>query len=200
MRSLSIVQVCIHLPYICQTVNYNNFPGALNGLGLLLCVNYRGFYTVCFVHWRRINGPRQYAMTAKVFYRSWESIESRWYGNLSSLVAPSSGPKFLHFHAVFRKNWPNKRLAPLSGVRASSREMLDPPLTNTLAFNFCGIFLTYSWRHYQLCPVKMLTTRSSPSKLTSHGHPRKPNLNKGGSHKYLIRQVLLHVFGFDFFL
>ena len=26
--------------------------------------------------------------------------------------APPSGPKFLHFHAVFGKNWPNNRLAP----------------------------------------------------------------------------------------
>ena len=25
---------------------------------------------------------------------------------------PPSGPKFLHFHAVFGKNWPNNRLAP----------------------------------------------------------------------------------------
>ena len=25
---------------------------------------------------------------------------------------PPSGPKFLHFHAVFGKNWPNNRLVP----------------------------------------------------------------------------------------
>ena len=29
----------------------------------------------------------------------------------ASLVSPS-GPKFLHFHAVFGKNWSNDRLAP----------------------------------------------------------------------------------------
>ena len=28
---------------------------------------------------------------------------------------PTSGPKFLYFHAVFGKNWPNNRLAPLWG-------------------------------------------------------------------------------------
>ena len=34
---------------------------------------------------------------------------------------PPSGPKFLHIHAVFRKNWPNNRLAPPSfGVSAPS--------------------------------------------------------------------------------
>ena len=30
------------------------------------------------------------------------------------------GPKFLHFHAVFGKNWPNNRLAPPFGVSAPS--------------------------------------------------------------------------------
>ena len=30
------------------------------------------------------------------------------------------GPKFLHFHAVFGKNWPNNRLAPPLGVSAPS--------------------------------------------------------------------------------
>ena len=33
----------------------------------------------------------------------------------------SAGPKFLHFHAVFGKNWPNNRLAPNPfGVSAPS--------------------------------------------------------------------------------
>ena len=31
-----------------------------------------------------------------------------------------SGPKFLHFHAVFGKNWPNNRLAPPFGLSAPS--------------------------------------------------------------------------------
>ena len=30
------------------------------------------------------------------------------------------GPKFLHFHAVFGKNWPNNRLAPPPGLGAPS--------------------------------------------------------------------------------
>ena len=33
---------------------------------------------------------------------------------------PPPGPKFLHFHAVFGKNWPNNRLAPPFGVSAPS--------------------------------------------------------------------------------
>ena len=38
--------------------------------------------------------------------------------------APPFGPKFLHFHAVFGKNWPNNRLAPpLLGLA-------PPPLRN----------------------------------------------------------------------
>ena len=36
-------------------------------------------------------------------------------------VTPS-GPKFLHFHAVFGKNWPKNRLAPPSGVGTPSSE------------------------------------------------------------------------------
>ena len=36
---------------------------------------------------------------------------------------PPSGPKFLHFHAVFGKNWPNNRLAPPLGLA-------PPPLEN----------------------------------------------------------------------
>ena len=61
---------------------------------------------------------------------STSSINSHFIGILSVLIAvadlrggargtraPPSGPKFLHFHAVFGKNWPNNRLAapPLWG-------------------------------------------------------------------------------------
>ena len=43
---------------------------------------------------------------------------------------PPSGPKFLHFHAFFGKNWPNNRLAPppLLAWRPLLWEILDPPL------------------------------------------------------------------------
>ena len=34
--------------------------------------------------------------------------------------APPCGPKFLHFHAVSGKNWPNNRLAPPFGVSTPS--------------------------------------------------------------------------------
>ena len=33
-------------------------------------------------------------------------------GGTQGTRAPPSGPKFLHFHAVFTKNWPNNELAP----------------------------------------------------------------------------------------
>ena len=33
-------------------------------------------------------------------------------GGREGRALPPSGPKFLHFHAVFRKNWPDNRLAP----------------------------------------------------------------------------------------
>ena len=39
------------------------------------------------------------------------------------------GPKFLHFHAVFGKNWSNNRLAPHQGLVASLWEILNPSLT-----------------------------------------------------------------------
>ena len=35
-------------------------------------------------------------------------------------VAPPPGPRFLHFHAVFGKNWPNNKLPLPSGVGAPS--------------------------------------------------------------------------------
>ena len=38
--------------------------------------------------------------------------------------APPSSPKFLHFHAVFGKNWPNNRLAP------PPLGLAPPPLEN----------------------------------------------------------------------
>ena len=38
------------------------------------------------------------------------------------------GPKFLHFHAVFGKNWSNSKLALPSGVGVPIWEILDPPL------------------------------------------------------------------------
>ena len=42
---------------------------------------------------------------------------------------PPSGPKFLHIHAVFGKNWPNNRLAsPLWGWHPILRGILDQPL------------------------------------------------------------------------
>ena len=40
------------------------------------------------------------------------------------------GSKFFQFHAVFRKFWQNRMLAPLPGELAPPpREILDPPLT-----------------------------------------------------------------------
>ena len=43
--------------------------------------------------------------------------------------APPPGLKFLHFHAVFGKNWPNNRLAPPPWAwRPLLWEILDPPL------------------------------------------------------------------------
>ena len=44
---------------------------------------------------------------------------------------PPSGPKFLHFHAVFGENWPNNRLAhsPL-GLAHVSLGLMHPPLGN----------------------------------------------------------------------
>ena len=39
-------------------------------------------------------------------------------------ACPPSGPKFLHFHAVFGKNWPNNRLA------CPSLGLMPPPLIN----------------------------------------------------------------------
>ena len=33
-------------------------------------------------------------------------------GREGRVPPPTSGPKFLHFHAVFGKDWPNNRLAP----------------------------------------------------------------------------------------
>ena len=44
-------------------------------------------------------------------------------GRAQGTHAPCPGPKFLHFHAVFRKNWPNNRLAPHLGLA-------PPPLEN----------------------------------------------------------------------
>ena len=44
-------------------------------------------------------------------------------GGCEGCVPPPSGPKFLHFHAVFGKNWPNNRLAPPPGLA-------PPPLGN----------------------------------------------------------------------
>ena len=42
---------------------------------------------------------------------------------------PPLGPKFLYFHAVFGKNWPNNRLAPFLGSwRSILGEILDLPL------------------------------------------------------------------------
>ena len=49
--------------------------------------------------------------------------------------APPSGLKFLHFHAVFGKNWPNNRLAPpLWTWRPLLWEILDPPLLTDIYF------------------------------------------------------------------
>ena len=47
--------------------------------------------------------------------------------------APTSGPKFLHFHAVFRKNWSNNRLAPPPPLG-----LAHPPLENPRSATVCG--------------------------------------------------------------
>ena len=50
-------------------------------------------------------------------------------GGPPGMCAPSSGPKFLYFHAVFKKNWLNSRLAnPLRGWHTPLWEIPDPPL------------------------------------------------------------------------
>ena len=56
---------------------------------------------------------------------------------------PPSGPKFLHFHAVYRKNWSNNRLAPPSGVGGPLWEILDPSL-DAFAICFCNVSETRS--------------------------------------------------------
>ena len=45
---------------------------------------------------------------------------------------PPPQPKFLHFHAVFGKNWSNSILASPSRVGTPLREIMDPPLV-------CGV-------------------------------------------------------------
>ena len=75
VRSVCIVQVYIHLPYIYQTVNYNNFPPeAVNGLGLSLCVNYRGCLCGLFRALPQNKWTSSICNDSKVFYRSWESV------------------------------------------------------------------------------------------------------------------------------
>ena len=56
---------------------------------------------------------------------------SKWGGDArDGHPPPPTDPKFLHFHAVFRKTWPNNRLAPppLWGWRRLLWEILDPRL------------------------------------------------------------------------
>ena len=50
-------------------------------------------------------------------------------------ACPHSGPKFLHFHAVFGKNWPNNRLVhpPLG--------LVPPPLGNPGSTTGGGYFI-----------------------------------------------------------
>ena len=38
-------------------------------------------------------------------------------------ASPLPGPTFLHFHAIFGKNWQNNRLAPPLGIPGSTTEM-----------------------------------------------------------------------------
>ena len=53
-----------------------------------------------------------------------------WWGDGGSKgsALPSSGPKFLHFDAVFGKNWSNSRLVPPSELARIPLVNLDPPL------------------------------------------------------------------------
>ena len=53
-----------------------------------------------------------------------------------------SGPKFLHFHAVFGKNWSDNRLMPHWGVPLHW-EILDPPLKceNTYPLRIAELYL-----------------------------------------------------------
>ena len=46
------------------------------------------------------------------------------------MCAPPSGPKFLHFHAVFTKNWPNNRLVPPLGYPLARTGWVTPPSPN----------------------------------------------------------------------
>ena len=48
--------------------------------------------------------------------------------------AASLGPKFLHFHAVFGKNWPNNRLVP------PPLGLAPLPLGNPRSVTGCGTY------------------------------------------------------------
>ena len=60
----------------------------------------------------------------KIFHQK-ETVTSKIIGGSrggARDAPPPPGPKFLYFHAVFGKNWPNNRLAPPpSGVGAPPR-------------------------------------------------------------------------------
>ena len=61
-------------------------------------------------------------------------------GGARGTRATPSGPKFLHFHAVFGKNWPNNRLAPLP------LGLVPPPLGNPGSATESGIcLLIHRW-------------------------------------------------------
>ena len=72
---------------------------------------------------------------------------SKW--GARGMRPPSRGPKFLHFHAVLRKNWSNSMLVHPRGWRSPLWEILDPPLCLLLTIRLVVWALSYrrwSWR------------------------------------------------------
>ena len=65
--------------------------------------------------------------------------------HLGKISGGSKGPKFLHFHAVFRKNWPNNRLAPPPlgnpgfATENSTPQLVSPSLANIISHSFLPI-------------------------------------------------------------
>ena len=98
-----------------------------------------------------------------------------------------SGPTFLHFDAVFGKNWSKSMLAPPSGLGTPFRvwEILDPPLGPMIQYLNLHLHLT-SQKCWLIKRILTLPWILAVFKLVEHQFPYQRVVAETSGHEHMV--------------
>ena len=113
--NVNCLQQCRINNRACQSVKghcaLTTFSTVYSTTNTPLCLSHLCVYVINLI---QIQNGRLHEVHSLFVYRLSKNDELQISGGSKGGARPSRppGPKFLHFHAVFGKNWPNNRLAP----------------------------------------------------------------------------------------